>query len=200
MRKIIVYIICVFFSVTSLFAQEKKDKIEKMTIDGEIVSVLITETDTLVLADLEDVSITQPRKFASRKERLRYYKLRRSADKVYPYAAEAIKIFRELENETVDMNKRKRKKHIKKLQKDLKDKFSSKLKNLTKTEGKVLIKMIEKDLDTPFYTLLRNLRGSMTAFYWHQLGKMYSYDLKEGYRPEKDPLLDGVLEDYKIEY
>ncbi len=191
----------ILFLSQLVFAQEQEQpRLAKVEIDGEIVTAMISGQDTLLLADLGNVSYTSPRKFKNREERRLYYKYRRCAEKAYPYAVEAIKIFREMEEVTATMSKRKRKKHIKRLQKDLKDQFSSKLKKLTKTQGKILIKMIEKELDTPFYNLVKDLRGGFTAFYWHQFGKMYGYDLKQGYKPNDDPLLDTVLSDYEITY
>ncbi|MEL6864944.1 MAG: DUF4294 domain-containing protein [Bacteroidota bacterium] len=185
--------------VASLDAQTKERK-ERIRLDGEIVTALITETDTILIADLDDVSVSSPRKFKDREEYRRYLKYRRYAAKVYPYAAKAIRIFRETEMATQEMNKRKRKRHIKRLQKEMKSEFKEPLKKLTKTQGKILIKMIEKELDTPFYTLLKNLRGGMTAAYWNQLGKLYGYQLKSGYIPGEDPLLDAVLNDMDISY
>jgi len=70
------------------------------------------------------------------------------------------------------------------------------MKNLSKTEGKVLVKMIERELEMPFYDVIRSTRGGTTATYWNTLGKLWGYDLKEGYRPGDDPLLDEVFIDY----
>ena len=98
------------------------------------------------------------------------------------------------------MKKRKRKKHIKRLQKELKKEFKEPLKKLTKTQGLILVKMIEKELDTPFYKLVKGLRGGMTAAYWNQLGKLYGYQLKDKYTPGEDPILDAVLNDLDISY
>ncbi|MEM9920586.1 MAG: DUF4294 domain-containing protein [Bacteroidota bacterium] len=173
---------------------------ERIRIDGEIVTALITETDTILIAELEDVSISSPRSFKDRDEYRRYLKYRRYAAIVYPYATKAIRIFRETEYVTKNMRNRKRKKHIKRLQKELKKEFKEPLKKLTKTQGKILVKMIEKELDKPFHTLVKNLRGGFTASYWHQLGKFYGYNLKEGYTPGKDPILDAVLNDMDISY
>jgi hypothetical protein len=78
----------------------------------------------------------------------------------------------------------------------LKEDFKDQMKNLTKTEGKVLIKMIESRIDKPFYTIIKETRGGATATYWHTLGKIWGYDLKEGYRAGAEPLLDDALLDY----
>jgi hypothetical protein len=70
------------------------------------------------------------------------------------------------------------------------------MKQLSKTQGKVLIKMIEKELNKPFYEIVRDTRGGFTALYWHNLGKLYGYDLKEGYKPGAEPMLDEIFLDY----
>ena len=171
-------------------------------INGEIMTILITESgDTILLADdLQAVSITSPRAFKNREERQRYYKYKRYALKVYPYAVKAIKIFRQMEVATKTMKKRKRRKYIKNLQREYEKEFKEPLKRLTKTQGKILIKMIEKEIDDNFYDLLKGLRGGFNARVWQTAGKFYGYNLKDGYTPGEDPILDMVMGDLNISY
>lgn len=197
MKKQTVIIGMLLLALNSLFAQEKR---EKITLDGEIVTVLITETDTILIADLDEMSVSSPRKFDSKDDYRLYLKYRRYANKVYPYAKKSIRIFREVEDATQNMKPKKRKKHIKKLQKEYKKEFKEPLKKLSKTQGKVLIKMIERELDTSFYNLLKSLRGGFTASYWNQLGKLNGYRLKEGYTEGQEPILDAVLQDFDISH
>lgn len=162
---------------------------------------MITESgDTLIMEELEGISITSLRTFKTDDDYRKYMRFKRYAALVYPYAKEAIKIFRETEYATKTMRKRKRKKHIKALQEELKVKFEEPLRKLTKLQGKILIKMIERELDKDMFTLIRGLRGGFTAFYWHNFGKLYSYDLKEGYQQGKYVILDAVLQDFDISY
>lgn len=200
MRKQLSVLFFLFTIVTVSAQTSSKERIEQIVIDGVVVSALITEQDTIMVADLEEVSISSPRRFKTNAERKKYRKYRYYANKVYPYATEAIKIFRELDHVTQTMNKRKRKKHIKRLNKKLKKEFKQPLRNLTKTQGKILIKMIEKELDTPFYTLVKSLRGGFTASYWNQLGKFNGYNLKEGYIEGQDVYMDMVLHDFNISH
>jgi len=186
--------------MVSLLTAQTSERREKIELDGQIVTALITENDTVIIADLDDVSISSLRKFDNRSDYRKYLRYRRYAAVVYPYANDAIKIFREVEYNTEDMKKRKRKKHIKRLNKELKKDFKTPLRKLTKTQGYILIKMIEKELDTPFYNLVKNLRGGLSASYWQGLGKLNGYDLKEGYIVGKDPLLDAVLKDFNISH
>lgn len=186
---------------TITFAQtSNEERIEQIMIDGDVVTALITDRDTIMVADLEEVSVSSPQTFANNEERRLYRKYRYYAIKVYPYAVEAIKIFREVDHVTQTMSNKKRKKHIKRLNKELKDEFKEPLKNLTKTQGLIMIKMIEKELDNTFYDLVKGLRGGFTAGYWNQLGKFNGYDLKEGYIIGNDHILDIVLHDFDISH
>ena len=159
-----------------------------------------TYSDTLILATLEPVSISSPRVFASDEEYKRYQLYKHYASIVYPYAAQAIRIFRETEYVTQHMSKRKANKHIRRLQKELKDEFKDPLKKLTKTQGKILVKMIERETETPLYYLIKDLRSGFTASYWDFLGRLYGYKLKDGYTCGEDPILDAVLDDLNISY
>ena len=179
------------------FHQERTEKIE---VQGHTFNAIISGTDTIIMADLEDVSISSPRNFKNRDEYRTYRRYRYYSAKVYPYALKAIKIFQEVEDATKNMRKRKRKRYIKRKYKELKREFKTPLKGLTKTQGKILIKMIERELDRPFYDLMKMMRGSFTAAYWNQLAKFYDYDLKKGYKKGDDPILDVVLYDFDISY
>ena len=181
--------------------KEKTKESFKTEIDGQVVTVMISDAgDTIVMAELEDVSVTSMRKFKSSKERRHYLRMRYHANQVYPYAVEAIRLFRELETTTNDMKKRNRKKHIKRLQKELEDNFKDPLKKLTRTQGRILIKMIERELDVPMYELVKDLRGGFSATYWSTFSKMYDIDIKQGYNPEDDPILEAILSGMDISH
>jgi len=157
--------------------QDGDDDLQSMTIDGEVVKVLITETDTIIVADLEGIEVNTIQKFESKEEHRYYNKIRRSALKVYPLGVEAIRVYRKMEEETAGLSKRKRKKYIRKHRKKLGKRFTKPLKNLSKTEGKVLVEMIERELQVPMHTIIKDLRGGFNAGYWNTLGKMYGYRL-----------------------
>ena len=201
MKETNIFLFLFLFFSSTLMAQLEEEKFEQIELDGEIVTVMITQdNDTLLVADLDDVSISSPRKFKDRSEYRKYLKYRRYANVVYPYAVKAIKIFRETDEVTKTMKRSKKRKHIKRLQKELKNDFEDPLKQLTKTQGLILIKMIEHELNTPLYNLLKNLRGGFVASYWNTLGKINGYRLKEGYIEGQDHILDAVIADFDISY
>lgn len=189
---------------TTIIVNEKvlyqEPEIEKINLKGKIYSAIIIDGDTIIMADIEDISITSLRKFEDDLEYRKYLKQRRYANKVYPYAKEAIRIFEELEYARENMKRRKFKKEAKRLEKELEEEFEAPLSKLTKLQGKILIKMIERETGRTFYSLIKSMRGSIQAFAWHNMGKLYSYDLKEGYEEGNYPILDAVLQDFDISY
>lgn len=187
--------------VSVLSAQSKAEG-EQVEIDGQELTVLVTEEgDTLLIAtELSDVSVSSPRKFESDEDYKLYRKYRYYAPKVYPYAVEAIRIFRETEHVTATMKPRQQKKHYRRLQKELKKEFEEPLRKLSKTQGYLLVKMIERETERPMHELIKELRGGLTATYWSTMGKMFGHELKNGYIVGENPILDIVLQDYDISH
>lgn len=156
----------------------------------------IDNGDSIFVMSLLPVKISARRTFKDLDEQKQFWKYTRAARNVYPYALQAISLYEDIQDETQGMNKHKRKRYIRREHKEMKEDMTETLKNLSKTEGKVLIKMIESQLHKPFYDVIRETRGGTTAVYWNTLGKLWGYDLKEGYQPGADVLLDEVLLDY----
>ena len=176
--------------------------LDRTDLAGQDMGILITEEgDTLLVATtLSDVSVSSPRSFDSEEERKLYYKYRYYAPSVYPYALQAIRIYRETQHVTATMDKRAARKHIKRLQKELKKEFEDPLRKLTRTQGLILLKMIERETEIPMHELVRDMRGGMTATYWNTISKLAGYDLKTGYVLGEDPILDIVLLDYDVSH
>jgi hypothetical protein len=175
-------------------------QLRRILIDGKVYPVLITGGDTLIIADLKEVSIRSTRTFANPEDEKLYYRYRRHAVKVYPYAVEAIRIFKAMEEDTKDMKRRARKKYVKNLQDELKREFEDPLKNLSKTQGMILTKMIEREQERSTHDLLKGVKGGFTATYWSTFSYFYGYRLKKQYEEGDDPILDMVLKDFNISY
>ncbi|HRW76119.1 MAG TPA: DUF4294 domain-containing protein [Saprospiraceae bacterium] len=196
-NKIYILVLLLFLGWQALGQEEQ---LRRVFIDGKVYPVLISGGDTMIIADLGEVTIRSKRIFASRDDEALYNKYRRYAIKVYPYAIEAIKVFREMEKNTEDMRRRDRKKYIKKLQDDLEREFEEPLKNLSKTQGMILVKMIEREQKRPMYDLVSELRGTFTAMYWSTFSYFYGYRLRRGYVEGDNRILDMVLKDFNISY
>jgi hypothetical protein len=166
--------------------------------DGRVMRVRIEGSDTIVVATIPEVVVKAPRVFANDEEYRQYMRYRRYATEVLPYAIESIKLYRRYEQETEGMKRGQARKHAKKMQKEIKEDFTDPLKDLTRTQGKILVKMIERHLDTSMYEVLKSVRGTFTAVKWQSVGKLYGYDLREGYTAGEDKVLDMILGDFEI--
>lgn len=160
--------------------------------DLTVLDMIITaEGDTLFLADLPLISITGSRLFL---DMSKYRRMKRNATKAYPYAKNAVALLQEIERETeLIEKKRHQRKYLKRLEKELKKQFKEELTQLTTTQGKILVKMIERDTGSTFYTILKGLKNPVTALLFQGIGKRYGYDLKQGYDPEKEWMLERII-------
>lgn len=163
---------------------------------GAWATLEIVNGDSTFLMSLAPARIVAKRQFKDLEEQKQFRRYIWAAKRVYPYALQAVALYEEMEEETDGMSRRQRKRHIKHEHKELKEDMTERMKNLSKTEGKVLVKMIERELNMPFYEVIRTTRGTTTAAYWNTMGKIWGYDLKQGYRHGDDPLLDEVFIDY----
>ena len=195
MKNTLLLLFVLSFPVAGFAQTERIDTLPR----GAWASMEVANGDTTFLMSLRAVRIADKRKFRDSLEWTQFQRYRIAARKVYPYALQAVDLYETVQEETADMSKRKRKRHIRHEHRDLKEDFTDRMKNLTRTQGKVLIKMMEKEIGKPFYDIIKETRGGATATYWNALGRLYDYDLKQGYAPGADPLLDAVLLDYEFE-
>lgn len=188
MKKYILIIATVFGTLNLVLAQD--------FLQYEFV---IVGKDTLRVATFDEISIVAEPIFKSTDAQSQYKYYMRCATDVYPYAVEAVRIFKEVKHVTETMGWWERRSHVHRLQKELKEKFENKLVNLSKTRGKILVKMIERKLNVPLYDVIGGVKGDFTASYWTLFGNMYGYKLRRGYIKGDDPIIDMVLPKYDIQ-
>lgn len=157
----------------------------------------VIEGDTIPWDVLDEVLIISTPTFDNAEARRRYYILRRKVIKVYPYAVIAGDKLDSL-NLALDeiTKKRKRKKHIKRYQKYLEEKFEPELKQLTRSEGQILSKLIYRETGMSVYDLIQQYRSGWSAFWWSAAAKWYDIDIKQPYEPEnneEDRLIENIL-------
>jgi len=154
-----------------LFSQ--KNKKENLMND-----LYIIKNDSLTIP-LDEILVFKNRKFKSKTERKYYYWYYKKVHNAYPYATLAsdkmIEINKELEGVK---SKRKRKKHIKKIQKYMEGEFTDQLKKLTRTEGRILIKLVNRQTDETMYELIKEYRSGWKAFWYNSTANLFKLSLK----------------------
>ncbi len=186
----------ILFFVFSLTVVLVLGQVKEQPLDSVTEKMIIIEGDSRMHSTiaLDEVYVFSKLKFATYKEKLRYYILRRKTIKVYPYAKLAAERLSELNDSLTNIRKkRKRKKYTKEVQKYIEGEFSDELKKLTRTEGQILIKLIYRQTGKTTFGLVKELRSGWRAFWYSTTAKMFKISLKEEYNP------NVVQEDYMIE-
>jgi hypothetical protein len=156
---------------------------------------VIIDGDTLFLSSIDEVYIYPRREFDSRRDYRRYKRLIRNVKKAYPYAKLAKKKLDEIEANLGKIKSEKaQKEYIKKVEKDLMDEYEEELKKLTLTQGRILIKLIDRETGETSYELVKELRGSLSAFFWQALARLFGSNLKSEFDAEgEDKLINEIV-------
>jgi len=188
------YFFLCLLSSFSIFSQVREE-----AIDSSVYYVRMEGDSSWIKSiALDDVYVFGKLEFADRKEKLRYYILRRKTLKVYPYAKLAAERLVEL-NDSLHHIKKKRhqKRYTKKVQKYIEGEFAEELKKLTRTEGQILVKLIHRQTGKTAFTLVKSLRSGWRAFWYQTTAKAFKINLKREFRPteeHEDYLIEDILQ------
>ncbi len=152
--------------------------------------------DTIPYYTLQVVDIVAFLPETATEDARKYLKLRRDVLKAYPYAKIASAELSYI-NETVATMKteREKKKFIKEQEKVMKAQFEKDLRNLTYTQGKILIKLINRETGNTSYELVKELRGSLQAFFWQSIARLFTANLKSQYDPQgEDKMIEKIVQ------
>ena len=169
---------------------------QKLTLKDYVIE----DGDTILLSDIPVIEIIT---FKDAKERVKYNILKRKVMKVYPHAIYTKNKLEEIEKELSNIKrKRKKKKYTKEVSRFLKEELGEKMKKLTRTEGNILVKLIYRETNISTYKLLKEYRGTINAFFWQTMAKIYDNNLKQEYDPvnnREDMLIEHIIINAKLE-
>jgi len=172
-----------------VFLHSQNDKKGKESDDFYII-----RNDSLTIP-LDEVIVIDKRSFDSDKERRYYFWYYKKVQKAYPFATLAADRLTSINEQLANINsKRKKKKHIRKMQEYMEGEFTDQLKKLTRTEGRILIKLIHRQTGETLYDLIKEYRSGWKAFWYNSTAQMFRLSLKQEYQP-KEIALDFIVED-----
>ena len=159
---------------------------DKQSINGYLVPMCIYNGDTIPCVQLRTVYIFRPLKFKNEKERLEYYRLVRNVKKVYPISKEINQaIIETYEYLQTLPNEKARQKHLKRVEKGLKEQYTARMKKLSFTQGKLLITS---------YELVKAFMGPFKAGFYQTFAALFGASLKKEYDPlGEDKLTERVV-------
>lgn len=168
---------------------------EKTNIGGYLVPMCVYEGDTIPYGQIPTVYIFKPLKFKNKREQMEYYKLVRNVKKVYPIAREINKtIIETYEYLQTLPNEKARQRHIKRVEKGLKEQYTPRMKKLSFAQGKLLIKLVDRQSNQSSYELVKAFMGPFKAGFYQTFAALFGASLKKEYNPEgEDRLTERVV-------
>ena len=186
---VILTLFALFLSFQSVLAQDKQSR------GGYLVPVCIYEGETIPCVQLPTVYIFKPLKFKNDKERMEYYRLVRNVKKVYPIAREINRTILETYEYLQTLpNEKARQKHIKRVEKGLKDQYTPRMKKLSFAQGKLLIKLVDRQSNQTSFELVKAFMGPFKAGFYQTFAALFGASLKKEYDPNgEDKLTERVV-------
>lgn len=174
-------------------AQQLSSSLQIGPYDSIRVELTFTESGIAVpTGELEPFYLFAQMTAKWRKYYQAWGRLKNAVYVTYPYAKAAGSVINQINQELVGVtNKRKRKKIIKSHEKELKEKFSSKLRNLSVYQGKVLMKLINRETGNSCYEIIDEYKGDFSAVVYQGVARIFGSSLKQDY--------DGARDDRSIE-
>ena len=189
MKQMLPFIFLFLFAVPSVTRAQQDGR------KAYIVGVTVKDGETIPQIKLPTVYIYAPLKFKSNRERKRYDRLVYDVKKTLPLATEIRRIIIETyEVLQILPDEKAKKRHIEKLENELKEVYTPKMKKLTLRQGKLLIKLVDRQCDQNAYQLVRLFMGSFKAAFYQSFASMFGASLKKSYDPEReDALVERVV-------
>ena len=181
-----IYMVC---SVHTLHAQQTPPSSARRYVRQHLVSMCIYEGDTIPCVQLRTVYIFKPLKFKSKRSQRSYYKLVRDVKKVLPLAKQINRIIIETYEYLQTLPPNERDKHIKRVEKGLKEQYMPQMKKLTFSQGKLLIKLVDRQSNQTSYQLVKAFLGPFRAGFYQAFAALFGASLKKEYDPEGDDRL-----------
>lgn len=172
------------------YGQENITSARYKNEEGKLVyltAMTVYQGDTIPYIKLPTVYIFKPLKFKNKREYVKYARLVRDVKRVYPISKEIKDIVIETYEylQTLPTEKEKQK-HIKTVEKGLKEQYTPRLKKLTFSQGKLLIKLVDRQCNQTSFQLVKAFMGPFKAGFYQTFAAMFGASLKKEYDAEGD--------------
>ena len=165
------------------------------TINGFLVPAIIQKGDTIPLMQLPTVYVYKPLVFKNKREQRAYNRLVHNVKKTLPIAKEVNRAIIETYEflQTLPDDKA-REKHLRLVEKGVKEQYTPRLKKLTFSQGKLLIKLIDRESNSSSYELVKAFLGPFKAGFYQAFAAIFGASLKKEYHPEdEDALIERIV-------
>ena len=179
-KLLILTVLLLITGISSVYAQQQS----KHTGKVYLTPMTVYEGDTIPYVKLPTVYI-----FKNKRARTQYYRLVRDVKKVLPIAKEVNQIIIETYEYLQTLPPKERQKHLKQVEKSLKEQYMPRMKKLTFSQGKLLIKLVDRQTQSTGYELVKAFLGPFRAGFYQAFAAMFGASLKKEYDPTGDDAL-----------
>lgn len=192
MKRILFFIFLSSLATLASFAQSKE---ETTSIGGYMVPVCVYQGDTIPSLRMPVLYVFKPLNFKSEKKRREYNRLVRNVKKTLPIAKEVNRAIIETYEYLQTLHDEKaRQKHLKLVEKSIKEQYTPVMKKLTFSQGKLLIKLVNRQTDSSSYELVKAFLGPFKAGFYQAFASLFGASLKKEYHPEdEDAMTERVV-------
>ncbi|MBC7915161.1 MAG: DUF4294 domain-containing protein [Pyrinomonadaceae bacterium] len=178
------------------FAQESKNVMPKGKNDTiQVFATRDIDGSLMPWIPLTDVPIKGKRTFSDPEARFHYDRLRRNVLMLLPYARFARDRYAKLNNDlSKTENNRQERQLVKACDKEIKDMFNKKIKDMSPTQGVILVKLINRETGKSTYDLVKELKGGITAFVYQSMARVSGNNLKYQYDRQEDSDIEAIIQ------
>ncbi len=192
MKRILIFIFLCSLSCIATYSQSKE---ETTSINGYMVPVCVYQGDTIPSLRMPVLYVFKPLNLNSEKKRREYNRLVRNVKKTLPIAKEVNRaIIETYEYLQTLPDEKARQKHLKLVEKSIKEQYTPVMKKLTFSQGKLLIKLVNRETDSSSYELVKAFLGPFKAGFYQAFASLFGASLKKEYHPEdEDAMTERVV-------
>ena len=163
---------------------------QETTTKRYLTPMCVYEGDTIPYVNLPVVYIFKPLKFKNKKQLNEYNRLVYNVKKVLPISKEINRAIIETYEYMITLpDDKSRQKHMKAVEKSLKEQYTPRMKKLTFAQGKLLIKLVDRQTNSTGYELVKAFMGSFKAGFYQTFAALFGASLKKQYDPTGDDAL-----------
>ena len=198
----IIFTLLFLFVSTNIFAQEHinpEDRVVDLNSPTFVPMVHIGKAkvgqDSVQYVRTNTIYIYPPMEFKNDKQRQAYNRLVYNIKNVLPLAKECNQIILETGAylQTIP-TKKERDALTKAVEKELKQKYTPRIKKLTYSQGKLLIKLIDRETHSTGYELIQAFLGPVRAGFYQAFAWVFGASLKKRYDPKgADRLVERIV-------
>ena len=155
---------------------------------GVELPVTVYDGDTIPVVHMPEVYIFDRPVFKNRHREKEYWRLVNNVKKTLPIAREIRSIIIETYEYMLTLpDDKARAKHMDRVEHELLDTYTPRMKKLTLSQGKLLIRLVDRECNQTGYDLIRAFTSPFKAGFYQAFAALFGASLKKQFDPEKNP-------------